>query len=63
MGSGSTLVACAKTGRHGIGIELNPDYFEIACKRVRDAYSQPDMFIAEQPKAATQRDMLGEAVR
>jgi DNA modification methylase len=34
MGSGTTLVACAKLGRKGIGIEIDPDYFEIACKRV-----------------------------
>lgn len=44
-GSGSTLVACAKVGRAGIGIELDPDYFEIACERVRKAYAQPDMFV------------------
>ena len=34
MGSGTTLVACQKLGRHGIGIEIDPDYFEIACRRV-----------------------------
>ena len=45
MGSGTTLVACAKLGRKGIGIELDPDYFEIACKRVDEAYRQPDMFV------------------
>lgn len=53
MGSGTTLVACAKTGRRFIGIELDPDYFEIACKRVREAYAQPDMFV-EQAKPAKQ---------
>ena len=46
MGSGTTLVACAKLGRKGIGIELDPDYFEIACKRVQEAYDQPDLFVA-----------------
>ena len=34
MGSGSTLVACQNTNRNGIGIEMNDDYYEIACKRV-----------------------------
>lgn len=52
MGSGSTGVACAKLGRHFVGIEVNPEYFDIACDRIRKAYAQPDMFIeAEHPKA------------
>lgn len=46
MGSGTTGVACVKTGRAFIGIELDPDYFDIACKRIREAYAQPDFFIA-----------------
>lgn len=46
MGSGTTLVACAKKGRKGIGIELDPEYFDIACKRVEEAYNQPDLFVA-----------------
>lgn len=53
MGSGTTLVACAKLGRKGIGIELDPEYFDIACKRVEEAYRQPDLFVAppkEEPK-------------
>ena len=52
MGSGTTLVACAKLGRKGIGIEIDPDYFEIACKRVEEAYRQPDLFVPppEPPK-------------
>ena len=44
MGSGTTGVACVKMNRSFIGIELDPDYFEIACQRIRDAYAQPDMF-------------------
>ena len=56
MGSGTTLVACAKLGRKGIGIELDPDYFDIACKRVEDAYRQPDLFIKPTEKPI-QEDM------
>ena len=41
-----TLVACAKLGRRGTGIEIDPDYFEIACRRVEEAYRQPDLFVA-----------------
>jgi site-specific DNA-methyltransferase (adenine-specific) len=39
MGSGTTGVACANTGRKFIGIEQDPDYFEIARKRIEEAYS------------------------
>ena len=53
MGSGTTGVACVKLGRKFIGIEREPEYFEIACKRIREAYAQPDMFI-EQPKLIKQ---------
>jgi site-specific DNA-methyltransferase (adenine-specific) len=35
MGSGSTLVACLGTGRNGIGIELQQNYFEIAKARLK----------------------------
>ena len=49
MGSGTTLVACQRLGRNGTGIELDPDYFDIACKRVDEATRQVDLFI-EPPK-------------
>ena len=34
MGSGSTCVACVNTNRHYIGFELDPNYYDIACKRL-----------------------------
>ena len=36
MGSGTTGVACKKTGRHFIGIEQDKKYFDIAVKRVSE---------------------------
>jgi len=50
MGSGTTGVACAKMGRKFIGIELDEDYFNIACKRIEEAYASPDMFVEAQKK-------------
>ena len=38
MGSGSTGVACANTNRQFIGIELDNNYFDIASKRIEEAY-------------------------
>jgi len=45
MGSGTTGIACVKSGRHFIGIERDEGYFDIACKRIEAAYKQPDMFV------------------
>lgn len=57
MGSGTTLVACAKLGRKGIGIEIDPGYFDIACRRVEEAYRQPDMFV-ERPAPPKQETLF-----
>jgi site-specific DNA-methyltransferase (adenine-specific)/modification methylase len=43
MGSGTTMVACVKLGRNGIGIEINPDYFAIAQRRIEEAQAQTVM--------------------
>ena len=49
MGSGTTLVACERLGRSGIGIERNSKHFDIACRRVEEASRQPDLFLAPTP--------------
>ena len=40
MGSGTTGVACVKTGRKFIGIEIEKKYFDIACKRIQQAVNE-----------------------
>ena len=50
MGSGTTGVACVRTGRRFIGIEIEPKYFEIAVSRIEKALSEK---AAELPLGAT----------
>ena len=61
MGSGTTGVAAMQMGRKFIGIEREPKYFEIACRRIEDAQKQVDMFIAPEPVKVEQGDLLGVA--
>lgn len=57
MGSGTTGVACVNLGRKFIGIEIDPKYFEIACRRIEEAYRQPRLFAEPAPRAV-QESML-----
>ena len=57
MGSGTTGVAAVKLGRKFIGIEIEPKYFDIACRRIDEALRSPDMFI-ERPKPAPKQEAL-----
>jgi site-specific DNA-methyltransferase (adenine-specific) len=50
MGSGTTGVAAIQMGRKFIGIEREPKYFDIACKRIEQAYAQGQLFAPAQPK-------------
>ena len=59
MGSGTTGVACVGLGRRFIGIEREPRYFDIACRRIEDAYRQPRLFEEPKPKA-TQVSLFAE---
>jgi len=57
MGSGTTGVAAIQMGRKFIGIEREPKYFEIACKRIEQAVAQPQLFEPE-PVKQTQESMF-----
>jgi site-specific DNA-methyltransferase (adenine-specific)/modification methylase len=50
MGSGTTGVAAIQMGRKFIGIEREPKYFEIACKRIEQAVATPQLFEHEPVK-------------
>ena len=47
MGSGTTGVACVRTGRNFIGIEIDPGYFEIARRRIEEAQQQLSLLTDE----------------
>jgi hypothetical protein len=44
MGSGSTGQAALQAGRHFVGCEIEPRYFDIACRRIEEAQRQGDLF-------------------
>lgn len=50
MGSGTTGVACVGSGRRFIGIEVDPEYFDVACRRIDEAYRAPDLLTERRPK-------------
>jgi DNA modification methylase len=58
MGSGTTGVAAVKEGRQFVGIEIEPRYFDIACRRISDALSRPDMFVPS-PRPIEKQEALG----
>ncbi len=58
MGSGTTGVACASMGLQFTGIEREPQYFDIACERIENAYRQAPMFPAAKQSAPHQNSLL-----
>lgn len=56
-GSGTTGVASVKRKRNFIGIEIDPKYFDLSCRRIQEALDAPDMF-AEQSRPAKQEAMI-----
>jgi site-specific DNA-methyltransferase (adenine-specific)/modification methylase len=59
MGSGTTGVACAQLGRKFIGIEIEPKYFDIACRRIEQAYAQGKLF-EPAPRKQVQHGLLDD---
>tara|TARA_R110002074_G_scaffold282111_2_gene453620 strand:- start:68 stop:616 length:549 start_codon:yes stop_codon:yes gene_type:complete len=58
-GSGSTGVACVNLGRSFVGIERDPEYFDIMCRRIDEAHRQADLFIVKpQTPAPKQEDLF-----
>lgn len=60
MGSGTTGVACLQHGRRFVGIEIDPAYFDVACRRLETAHRQPRLF-AEPALKPVQPSLLGAA--
>jgi DNA modification methylase len=58
MGSGTTGVAAIQLGRKFIGIEREPKYFDIACKRIEQAVAQGKLFQHEKPAKPVQESFL-----
>jgi DNA modification methylase len=50
MGSGTTGVAAMGAGRKFIGIEQDPKWFDLACRRIEAAHSQGQLFPQTQAK-------------
>ncbi len=59
MGSGSTGVACAIEGRPFVGVEIDRQWFDVACDRIEKAQAQGQMFAkVGAGDTAVQGDML-----
>ena len=56
-GSGTTAIACIRTGRRFIGCEIERKYFDIACARIDRELDQGRLFDAPAPKEV-QRELI-----
>ncbi len=57
MGAGTTGVACVRTGRRFIGIEIEREPFDIACERIENAYRQGRIF-EDEPARMVQQELI-----
>lgn len=54
MGAGTTGVACVQLGRKFVGVEIEERYFQIACRRIEEAYKQPRLPLVERSQPVQQ---------
>lgn len=47
LGGASTVIAAINLGKKFIGIECDPEFFDISCRRISDALKRPSMFPAK----------------
>lgn len=62
MGTGTTGAACVARNRRFIGIEREPKYFDIACKRVEKAYKDRALLDIAEQQTETQPQLFIEEV-
>lgn len=60
MGSGTTGVAAVRYGRRFVGIEQDPKWFELSCKRIADECARPRLF-SETPRPTKQESLFAGA--
>jgi site-specific DNA-methyltransferase (adenine-specific) len=58
MGSGTTGVAAIQLGRNFIGCEIDPTYYAIAEKRIKEATLQPQLFPSHVGNSETQEKLI-----
>ena len=58
LGSGTTAIACIRTGRKCIGIELEQKYFDIAVKRIDKELDHPRLCLFDKPEPVVARPKL-----
>lgn len=61
MGSGTTGVSAIQAGRKFVGVEVEQNYFDIACKRIEEAHKQRRLFVEAKPQATQEQMGLEDA--
>lgn len=61
MGSGTTGVAAMRMGRKFVGVEIDPRFFDVACRRIAEECARPSFLPPPGPSepSLTQADMFG----